>query len=121
MNASAEDDFSAAVGGSVDGGEALEHADRIVEAQHRDGGSQANPICARGDGGEYDFGCRDGKIGAMVFSDAEEVDAELVGEHGFVDHVADDLRMRQHLAVITARDVAECIKTKFERHPSAPS
>ena len=37
-------------------------------------------------------GARDREVGAVVLADAEEVDADLVGEHGLVDDVADDLR-----------------------------
>jgi hypothetical protein len=43
------------------------------------------------DGGEDDFGGGHREIGAMVFPNADEIDAQLVGEHGFVDNVADYL------------------------------
>ncbi len=43
----------------------------------------------------------------MVFADAKEVDAQLVGQHGFVDDVADHLRLRQRPPVIADGDVAE--------------
>ena len=45
-----------------------------------------------GDRGEHDLGRRDREVVAVVLADAEEVEAELVGEHGLVDDVADDLR-----------------------------
>ena len=50
----------------------------------------------------------------MVLTDAEEVDAEFVGEHGLVDDVAEDLRERQGLAVGVTGGVAKGVEAKFE-------
>ena len=69
---------------------------------------------APGDRREHDFRRRHGEIGAVMLADAEEVDAELVGEHGLLDHVADDLRLRQRLAVGADGDVAEGVEAEFE-------
>jgi hypothetical protein len=55
-----------------------------------------------------------------MFADAEEIDAELIGQYGFVDDVADDLCMRQHLAVSAARDVAKRVEAEFESHVMYP-
>jgi hypothetical protein len=38
---------------------------------------------------------------------------DFVSEHRFVDHVADDLRMAQQLAVGPGLNVTECIETEF--------
>ena len=48
-----------------------------------------------GDRGQHHLRRRDGEIGAVMLADADEVDADLVGEHCLLDDVADDLRMRQ--------------------------
>ena len=46
-----------------------------------------------------DLGGADGEVGAVVLADAEEVDADLVGQHGLGDDVAEDVRVRQRAAV----------------------
>lgn len=56
-----------------------------------------------------------GEVGAVVLADAEEIDAQLVGEHRFADHVPDDLRMRQGAAAGPGGDVAERVESEFER------
>ena len=47
----------------------------------------------------------------MMLADAEGVDAHCIGEHPFVDDVADHLRVRQGLAVGTDGDVAESVQS----------
>jgi hypothetical protein len=42
-----------------------------------------------------------------MFADADEIDAEAVGQHRLVDDVANYLRVRQQLAVGSSRDVSE--------------
>ena len=51
-----------------------------------------------GDGGQHHLGRGDREVGAVVLADAEEVDADLVGQHGLVDDVAEHLRVRQRRA-----------------------
>ena len=71
----------------------------------------------RGDGGEHDLGGADGEVGAVVLADADEVDAELVGELGLGDDVAEDLGVRQRAAVGVEGDVAEGVEAEFDvRH-----
>ena len=118
--AAAEDDFGAAVGSGIDGRKTLEDADRVVGTQDRHRRSKTNAFRARSDGGEHDFRCGYGEVRAVVFTDAEEVHAELIGEYGFVDDITDDLRMREHLAVGAARDVAERVESEFKRHVMYP-
>ena len=113
--AAAEDDLGAAVRRGVERRESLEDAHRVVGAEHRDGGAEADAAGAPGDGREHDLGRGDGEVGAVVLADAEEVDAQLVGQHGLVDDVADDLRLRQRAPVGVAGDVAERIEAEFER------
>jgi hypothetical protein len=45
----------------------------------------------------------------VVFADAEKVDAEIVGEDRLVDNVANDLGMRQWMAIRSGRDITEGI------------
>ncbi len=66
------------------------------------------------DGGEHDLGRRDGKVVTMMFADAKDVDAVLVGEDAFVDDVADDCGLGFRGAVGALGDVAEGIQTQFE-------
>jgi hypothetical protein len=59
----------------------------------------------------------------MVFTNTEEIDAELVRQNSFIDYVSDNLRLRQRKRVLTGRDVAESIQTKFKngRHVGSHS
>ena len=89
--AAAGDDFGAAVGDQVEGGEFLEDADGVGGAEDGDGAGEANIFCARGGGGEDDGGGGVEEFGAVVLADAEDVQADLVGELDFVDEVAESL------------------------------
>ncbi len=61
-----------------------------------------------------DLGRGYGEIGAVVLADAEEVDADLVGEHRLVDDVADHLGVRQQAPVRRVGDVAESVQPEFK-------
>ena len=50
----------------------------------------------------------------MVLTDAERVQAHLIGEHRFLDDIAQHARLRQQGAVIRNRDVAERIEPERE-------
>ncbi|MGY4489011.1 hypothetical protein ACVWWR_008202 [Bradyrhizobium sp. LM3.2] len=50
-----------------------------------------------------------------MFAEADEVEAELVGQHRLVDDVADHLRVRKHRAGSVPGDVAKGIQSEFER------
>ena len=83
----------------------LETASRVAKrSKTRTGSSELSTVTAvprwicvgaRGDRGQHDLGRGDGEVVAVVLADAEEVEAELVGEHGLVDDVADDLVVGQ--------------------------
>ena len=73
-----------------------------------------NALGTPGDGRKHDFGRRHGEVGAMVLADAEGIDAQLVGQHRLLDHVADHLRLRQELAVGCGGNIAERVEPKFE-------
>ena len=76
----------------VDGGKALKDAHGIIRAEHGDGGAEENLRRPGGDGAEDDLGRRDRKVAAMMLADAEGVEPDLVGEHGFGNDVAQDVR-----------------------------
>jgi hypothetical protein len=80
-------------------------------------------LCARGDGGEHDLRSRDGKIWAVMFAHADEVDAELVGQDGLFDEIPNDLRLGHQAAVIGHGHVAKGVKAKLEiaHHTSEPT
>ena len=61
------------------------------ELSTRDGAGEADALGARGGGGEHDGGRRDGEVGAVVLADAEDVEADLVGELDLLDQVAEAL------------------------------
>ncbi len=91
--AAAEDHLGAAVGDGVEGGEALVDADRVVGAEHGDGGAEPDAArCGWRWRPSSDLGGADGEVGAVVLADAEEVDAELVGQLGLGEDVAEDAR-----------------------------
>jgi hypothetical protein len=50
----------------------------------------------------------------MMLAHADEIDADLVGEHGFLDEIADDLRGMQRFAVRTIGDVPEGVEAEFD-------
>ena len=49
----------------------------------------------------------------MVLSDADEIEAHLIGERTFVDHVAKDFRLCQWLSIGIDGHVSKCIETQF--------
>ena len=85
-----EDRLGPAVRQGVQGGKALEDADGVIGGQDRDGGAKLDPLGPPGDGGQHDLGCRDGEIGAVMFAQADEINADFVGEGGLVQHLAQD-------------------------------
>ena len=95
-------------------GVALEHADRVVRAQHGDRRAEVDPRRARGDRGEHHVAGRHREVVGVVLADAEEVDADLVGEDALLDDVADRLGVRQRAAVGVVGDVAERVEPEDE-------
>ena len=72
---------------------------------------------ARRDGGEHDLGGRHGEVVAVVLADAEEVDADRIGQHRFVDNVADHLVVGHSGALGIDRHVTERVEPEFDcRH-----
>ena len=50
----------------------------------------------------------------MMLADAEGIDADGVGQHAFLDHIADDCGMRFEAAVGFGGDVAKGIEAEFD-------
>ena len=73
-----------------------------------------NPLGAPGDRREQDLGRGHCEVGAVVLADADEIDAQFIGQHSLVDHVPEHLRMRQQVALRIRGDVAERIKPEFK-------
>jgi hypothetical protein len=58
----------------------LEHPDRFVGGQDRDGGAEADPVGGRRGGVDKRRGRRHGHRGGVVLAEAEEVEADLFGD-----------------------------------------
>jgi hypothetical protein len=84
--------LGAAAGEQVERGEALEDADRVVRAEHGDGGGEADPAGPTGDGGQDHLGRRDDEVGAVVLADAEHVEAHRLGQLRLLHDLAHPLR-----------------------------
>ena len=81
--AAAEDHLGASVRDRVERREPLEHAHGIVGAEHGHRRPEEDPLGPAGDRGQHDLGRGDREVAAMVFADAESVDADLFGEDRF--------------------------------------
>jgi hypothetical protein len=89
--------------------------------EHGDGGAHADSRRARRDRGQNDLGRRDGEVLAVVLADANEIEPDALGEHGFLDDVANHLRLRQRRALRAACDIAKRVEAELERHQPNPS
>ena len=87
----AQDDLRPTPRDGVEGRVALEHTDGIVRAQHRDRGAEVDARGARRDGAEHDVGRWHREVVGVVLTDAEEVDADLLGKDALLDDVPDRL------------------------------
>src|SRR6185437_1624740 len=94
----------------------LEYSDRIVGAQHRDRGAEADPLRAGRDRGEHHVTGRHREVLGMMLADPEEVHTNLLSEDTLVDHVADRLGVRQRLAVGVAVPVTEGVEPEGVCH-----
>ena len=71
----------------IEGGEFLEDAHGIGGAQNGDGAGEADFFGARSGRGENDGGSGVEKLFAMMLADAEDVEADLVGEFDFFEQM----------------------------------
>ena len=92
--AAAGHDLRSTVRQQIDGRELLEDAHRIVGADHVDGARQPDLPRTRRGGCKHDRGRGDDEVGAVVLSDAEDVEADGVRELDLVHQVANPPRGR---------------------------
>lgn len=62
--------------------------------------------------GQHDLGRRDREIGAVMFAEADEINADVVGQRGLVQHLAQDDVHGLRLAIGAKGDVAESVEAK---------
>ena len=79
-NAASGDDLGAAAGDQVDGGELLEHHDRIRRAEDGDRARQADALGHRRDRRQDDGRGGDRHVQAMMFADRENIEPRRIGK-----------------------------------------
>ena len=112
--ATPEDDLRPSTGQSMQGGVALEHADRIVRAEDGDGRTEMDARRARRDRSQDHVAGRHGPVVGVMLADAEEVDADLVGEHALLDDAADRLSVSKGMTVFVGDAVPERVEAEGE-------
>jgi hypothetical protein len=107
-------DLGATLGDQVECRELLEHPHRIIRAEHRDRAREPDPRgpCRRG--GEHDRRCRHGEIGAVMLTDAEHVEPDLVGQLDLLEQIA-----QTPVPVDARADLGETVDTQV--HVAQPS
>ena len=112
-------DLGAAIAEIVQRRELLVDADRIFRAQHGDGGGETDRLGARGGGGQDGDRRRGGIVGAVMFAQAVEGQAELVGQLDLLKQIAQAFgRALQGTAVQRIGSVfSERIKSEFHGDP----
>jgi hypothetical protein len=90
--AAAGHDLGATAREQVDGREVLEDPDGVVRAEHRHCARQPDPFGTDRRRTEDDGRGGDGEVGAVMLSDAEDVEPEPVGELDLLHQVAKPLR-----------------------------
>ena len=98
----------------VQRGEALEHPHRVVRAQHRDGRAEVDALGAAAIAASTTSGAETAKSSRWCSPRPMKSTPSSIGKHGLVDDVADDLRVRQRLAVGAGGDVAEGVQPKLD-------
>lgn len=89
--AAAGDNFGAAIGDEVQGGELLKDADGVCGAEDCDGAAEADPGCARGCCREDDCWGGVEVLAAVVLAEAEDVEAGFVGGCDLLQQLGDSL------------------------------
>jgi hypothetical protein len=106
--AAASHDLRATVRDEIERGEVLEDAYGVVGAQNRDRARQANVPRAGCGGRQRHSRRRDGVVGAMVLTDAEDVEAELICQLDLLEEV-----VQPPCRVDLGADVGEGVEAKF--------
>lgn len=55
-----------------------------------------------------------------MLPEADEIDAEAIGQHSLLDHVTDDMGLRRGLVVARLGHVAEGVEPEFDLHVRLP-
>ncbi len=85
VRAASGDDLGPAAGDEVEGGELLEDAHRVVGAEDRHSARQLDITGAGGHGCQHDSGGRYREVAAVMLSDREDVEANLIRYLGLLD------------------------------------
>src|ERR1700733_8282799 len=112
--AASENDLGTATGCRIKRGKSLKHADRIVRTEHGHRRAQSDTSRSPRDRGQYDLRRRYREIGAVMLAKPDEIDADVVGQHRFVDHIANNLRVGLGLSILIVRTVAECVEVEYQ-------
>jgi len=95
----------------------LWYAYGVCRAEYRHGTAELDLLRDTGNRGEHDLGGGHRHIGAMMFTDAVDIQADVVGELGFLDNLAEPSARRQARVV----DLCEGGQSKFHlRHATGP-
>jgi hypothetical protein len=89
--------------------ESLEDPNRVIRTEHNHGRVETNPSGLCCNRREHDLGRGHSEIGGVVFPNAEENDLKRIGKQSLLGEIANDLRVRQGMAVVTKGNVTECI------------
>ena len=94
--------------------ELLEHAHRVVGAQHRHRAGQPDPLGPRRRSGEHHRGRGHHEVGAVVLPDGEDVQADALRELDLLDKVLQALRRRRlHAAPRVGLQLAEAVDAEL--------
>ena len=118
--APSEDHLRSSVRHGIERREPLEDADRVVRAEHGHRGSEPDALRPRCRRSEDHLRRGDREVGPMMLADAEECDAEFIGQRRLVDDLANDLRLRRQVARPGARHIPERVEAELNdgrRHP----
>lgn len=114
--AAAGHDFGTAMAEEVEGGEVLEDANGVIGTEDGDGTAEADVLGAGGGGGEDGGGGGGDEIGAVVFAEGEDVEADFVGEFDGFEEVIEALVGGDELAGVGVWGTfGEGVEADFER------
>jgi hypothetical protein len=89
----------------------------VCRAEYRHGTAELDLLGDARDGGEHDLGRGRRHVGAMMLTNAVDIQAQFVGELGFLDHLPEPSPRRQARVV----DLCEGGQTKFHLpHATGP-
>ena len=112
--AAADDQLRTAVRDGVERGGLGVQPDRVLRAEHGDGGAEADALCAARDRGQDYVARRVHELGAVVLADVEGVDPDRFGEDSLLDRVPDGLSAVDRKPVLVDRHRHERVESEFE-------